>query len=142
MRASIACVLLSYDMHNAGSYMFAQCPTYLNVACWCSRNNACCCWYMRTCECMRCLRGGVHALLNMWVHARFYCMIYKECWTLISFGDMCVPACHFSCGCTLTTHAHAPPLLPSGNIHCVLFRRPTPMGVASPCGPWAHGSDN
>ena len=32
--------------------------------------------------------------LSTWVHACFYCAIYKECWTLISFCDICVSACH------------------------------------------------
>ena len=41
---------------------------------------------------MVCTRACKHV-----VHAYFYCAIYNERWTLISFGDMCVPARH-CCG--------------------------------------------
>jgi len=47
------------------------------------------------------LGGCAHVLLSMWVHAYFYCAIYNERWALISFGYICVPACHCICGYTL-----------------------------------------
>jgi len=48
------------------------------------------------------LGGCAHALLSMWVHAYLFSAICNEHWALISFGDICVPACHCSCGYTLT----------------------------------------
>jgi len=48
------------------------------------------------------LGGRAHALLSMWVHAYFYCAIYNKLWALISFSDICVPACYGICDYTLT----------------------------------------
>jgi len=57
---------------------------------------------MRTCKCVRsawwaCTRTSQHV-----VYAYFYCVIYNERWTLISFGDICVPVCHYCCDYSLT----------------------------------------
>ena len=52
------------------------------------------------------LGGFAHVPLNLWVHAYFYSVIYNERWELISFGDICVPACHYIFGYTLTIPPH------------------------------------
>jgi len=48
------------------------------------------------------LGGRAHAPVSVWVHTYFCFAIYNERWALISFGDICVPACHCFGGYTLT----------------------------------------
>jgi len=43
-----------------------------------------------------------HMFLSMWVHVYLFSAIHNEHWALISFSDICVPACHCLCGYTLT----------------------------------------
>jgi len=67
-------------------------------------------------------QGCARALLSMWVHACFFSVIWNERWVLISFGDICVPACPCSCGYTLTIPPpHTLPYYPRTNIPRVLF---------------------
>jgi len=68
---------------------------------------------MRTCKCVRSARWACTRACKHVVHAYFYCAICNERWTLISFGDICVPACHCCCGYTLTiTPSHTLPYYP------------------------------
>jgi len=64
--------------------------------------------------------GCARALLHMWVHVCFCCVIYKEHWALISFGDICAPACHCICGYTFTI----PPLNSHIRVSRELLREP------------------
>ena len=78
-------------------------------------------------------------LLSMWVHACFYCVICKESWVLINFGDIYVPACHYICGYTLTIPpSHSLPYYPQ-TLHspCPLSQTTT-LGGGLP--PLDHGS--
>ena len=69
----------------------------------------------------------------MWVHACFYCAIYKEHWALISFGDICVPACHCICSHTLTIPpAHTLPYYPTTESPLCPLSQTTTIGGGLP----------
>jgi hypothetical protein len=79
------------------------------------------------------LGGRAHALLSMWVHAYFYCAIYNKRWALISFVDICLPACHFICGYTLTIpHPHTLPYYPRTQHRPCPFSQATTFGGRLP----------
>jgi len=82
---------------------------------------------------VRSTRWANKRALKYVVHAYFYCAIYNERWTLISFGDICVPACHLCCDYTLTIPpSHTLPYYP-GTQHppCPLYQA-TIIGVGLP----------
>ena len=97
------------------------------------------CGYVSACSL---LGGCAHALLSMWVYAYFYCAIHNEPWALISFSDICVPACHCICGYTLTFPL---PILSNTtlgrNIPRVIFLRPQLLGGGLPSRSWARGGE-
>jgi len=86
--ASLACVLLLYDMHSAAACLHV-----------CLRHAQCNLLVFAK----KLLRSLVHA--DMWVHAvscvgvhACFFTMYKERWALISFVGVCMPACHCICG--------------------------------------------
>ena len=128
------CTALLHEYMNVCAY-----PTYLPgvrekmlvVAGTCGHVNAC-----------GLLGWCAHALLSMWVHAYFFRAIYKECWALISFGDICVPPCHCFCGYTLTIPPpHTLPYYPRTQRPPCPLPQARPLRGVSPSGTWARGGD-
>ena len=88
------------------------------------------------------LGGCAHALLSMWVHAYFYCAIYNERWALISFSDICVPACHCICGYTLTVPpSHTLPYYPRTQYPPCHVSQATTIGGGLPSRSWARSGE-
>ena len=85
------------------------------------------------------LGGRAHALLSMWVHAYFYCAIYNKLWALISFSDICVPACYCICGYTLTIPLpHTLPYYPGTQHPPCPLSQATTIGGGLPAPPHSH----
>jgi hypothetical protein len=95
---------------------------------------------MQTCKCVRSARWACTRTSKHVMHAYFFGVIYNERWTLISFGDICVPACHCCCGYTLTIPpSHTLPYYPRTQHHPCPLSQARSLGGDSHPRSWVRG---